>query len=661
MNLKKNFIISMIFASLMILSTSQGLTQNYENIKPVEFYQLAAVGDTYIAADVFITYDPAVTGPNKALTSILDKASKAVENTAVGKIGEAMKQAVAESMKPDATPYTTWSLFPPNFTNGNGKLKVVITYTPDENSRSMGTPQKNNKGQYIVNYKVYTHLKVFNSSGKLIADQNFGIVSGTGTSDHWPAASSSGLKGLIPKVKVEEEGENANHPYEDVCIEGAMEQAKRVVYGMYGIKKTQESIGVYTLKELSDSKDFTKKYATVIENKKSALPSNEEKAIISECVAYWENNLASADQENVWALHHNLAVGYAWLQNSAKANEHFAKLRELNAPTFDKINSFFLGEAKSGTMIKSKELEKLEVFNATQPFIEYYADGINKHPSWPALLEKPFEEVLYSLTINLLIAGQAGMEFPLPVYPSQNLKGNPKKCDGQILRNGEPIINLTYNLKKGVIENLNIEAVKGQGKFSKEIPFGNIFEDGSENNGLGSAQYTLRGTRSYKDMGVNPKGYYIGGIHLQNAISALPFEVEDLKYWRFEDAVVEADFCPDMESIKSLAIAAPIYFQKDYGWNKCRSDFNLEASKINDAGYPEEVSLNWTFSGSQNDDNEGNNFLKNTVPEAKSDPNTKVMVYKKSKKYPISWKFDEEGNWIEISTDEITVIRTIKY
>ncbi len=662
-----------LFVSILMLLgiMNKVSAQKYEKIKAVRYFQLPGINDTYKYADVFIMFDEALTAGgemgSKGMSMDLGKFSskftgKKSDNTnkteagkAIGKIGDAMKKAVAKALKPKAESYTRWDLFPPHFSNGKGKLKVVVTYAPNENSRPMGTPSKNNKGLYVVNYKVLTHVKVFDANNKLIADQNFGLVSGTGYSKNWPAAAK-GMGGLTPKVKVVEENENGNHPFTDVCIEGALDQAKRVVYGMYGIKKIDENIGVYSFKELKESSDYAKKYTETLEQKTETLLSKNEIAIMKECTTYWESILGQVPEDQVWAVHHNIALGYSWMLNSTKSKEHLAKLRKLHAPTFDKIQAYFSGNAEKGTSINGKEMKKLEIFNANQPFMEYYAAGINKHPTWPGILDKPYDKVLYAFVINNMIAGQAKLPFPLPIYPVQKLNANPKKLTGQISKNGEAIANLNYKMKKGNLLALELSSAKGKGKMSDNISFGEVFADGSDDGGLGSSTYILRSTRAYKNFGVTPKGYYIGGINLKNAICTLPIDYKDLKYWEMKDAVIDVDFCSDSENIKKYTIEGSLYLQGD-SWDACHAKIEMVVSKQNASGYPEEITVKWVLKGYTNDD-DANNFLKNRVTGSRYDSKLKVQVFKKTNTYTINWSFNKDGDWTSIKTGDISINRS---
>ncbi len=668
MNLKNSLF---IFVSLCLLAgaTLNASAQKYEKAKEVEYFQLPAFNDTYKTANVFVMQDNALTNGSEIgggeekkgfdLGKFAGKLGDKIggkkpteERTKIGKqiaklkLGEAMEKAVRDAMKPKATPHETWNLFPPHFSNGKGELKVVVTYCPYENSRPM-SPQKNNKGLYVIPYKVFAHVKVFDASNKLITDHNFGLISGIGYSRKWPEGGSK-------MIQITDEGENA-HPYEDVCLDGALEQARKVVYGMYGIKKFNETLGVYSFKDIKESKDYANKYEKLIERKGEALLNASEINEMKSLVAYWNGLMNQVPVDEKWAIHHNLAMGYAWLLDAAKTKEHVTALKKAQKPTFDKIQKFFSGNAEKGTFIGTKDMNRLEAFNACYPFMEYYAAGVNKHPSWPSILDKPYEEILYTFTMNNLVAGVADLPFPLPIIPSYDLKSSPKKVSGAVYKNGEVMMEYEYKLKKGKIESVDISTPKGKGKVNKSVAFRDIFADGSDDGSIGKATYILRGVRAHKPLGVTPKGYYMS-IKMKNAITQLPFDYKDLKYWTL-DGSVDVDFIPNSDNFKLYNNSGVLYLQGG-SWNQCGGKVSMTATDADKNNYPESVTVAWYLWGYKNSQ-DANNFLKNQVSGSKWDAKKGVQTYNTSKTYKLDWKINGNGDWTEVTFGDYKVTRSL--
>ena len=676
MNLKNSFI---VFVSLCLLVgfANEVSAQKYEKAKQVEYFQLPTYNDGYKTVKIFVKNDNALSngsaiggeeGKKKAFGVDFGKLAGKLgdkiggekpeeeRNTKAGKavarlkLGEAMQQAVAEAMKSKAVPHETWNLFPPHFSNGKGQLKVVVTYCPYKNARPM-KPFKSSKGIYTVPYKVFAHLKVFDANNKLVTDRNFGIVSGIGHSDEWPESG-----GKMLEVKMTDEGENA-HPYDDVCRDGALEQARRVVYGMYGIKKIKENLGVYSFKEIKDSKDYSKKYEKLIENKEEALLNPSEIKEMKEMVSYWNGLIDKVSSDQKWAVHHNLAMGYAWLLNAEKTKEHVSTLKKLHKPTLNKIQKFFSGNAEKGTLVGNKDLKRLEVFNACYPFMEFYAKGINEHTNWPSILDKPYEEILYTFVLNNLVTSTAKLPFPLPIIPSSNLNSKAKSVSGSLYKKGELLMEYSYKLKKGKIESVAITTPKGKGKYKRDFSFRGVFDDGADSKSFGNSRFTLRGVRADKPIGVTPKGYYMLG-KFQNSITDIPVECERLDYW-YIDGDVDVTFLPNSDNFEEFSSSGLFYVQTDT-WNSCGGKVRMISTDSDKDSCPNTVKILWSLWGwGKNKNQAANDFLKK-IPGSKWNAKEGIYTYEKSQTYNLDWDINDNGDWTEVTFDDFKVTRSIK-
>ncbi len=668
-----------VFVSLCLLAGfgNEVSAQKYEKAKQVEYFQLPAFSSNYKTAKIFVMYDDALShggaigggeaqkkglGVNlgklagKLGDKIGGKKPESERKTKTGKaiarmkLGEAMKKAVTEAMKPKAVPHDTWDLFPPHFSNGKGALKVVVTYCPYQNARPM-SPHKSSKGVYTVPYKVFAHVKVFNASNKLITDRNFGIISGVGHSNEWPEGG-----GKMFEVKVTEEGENA-HPYDDVCRDGALEQAQRVVYGMYGIKKIEETLGVYSFKEIKDSKDYAKKYEKLIEGKKEALLNKSEIKEMKELVSYWNGLKTSVPADQQWAVHHNLAMGYAWLLNAEKAKEHVTALKKLHNPTLDKMQKFFSGVMEKGTFIGNKDLNRLEAYNACYPFMEFYAKGVNKNPNWPAILDQTYGEILYAFMANNLVSGTAKLPFPIPIIPSFQLETKAKSVSGSVYKKDELMMEYTYKMKKGKIESVTITTPKGKGKYKSTFNFGNVIRDRSYTRHLGNSTFALRELRFNKAMGVTPKGYYILG-KFKNAVTDMPIERKGLEYW-YLDGDVDVTFLPNSDVFKNYSLSGLYHVQYD-SWDACGAKVNMTSTDSDKDNFPNTIKIAWSFWGWGKGKNQsGNQFLK-SIKGSKWNAKKGIYTYGISKSYELNWEVNDNGDWTEVSFKDFKVTRLIK-
>jgi hypothetical protein len=232
-----------------------------------------------------------------------------------------------------------------------------------------------------------------------------------------------------------------------------MLQAQRVLYGLYGTKEFNVPLGVFTINSVKESKETSKEYKKIIEGKKKILLTPKQTKKMQKCVDFWEGILAKTDQEEKWAVHYNLAIGYSWLLNDEKAIEHIHKVHELNSERFETVIN------KSGSFSK-KDTDILEAYNTAEPFATYYAQGINNYPHIPALLDMDVYTMSHALAINNVIASNLDLPVPLPIFPFEPKNTGMKKCEGEISQNGTPILEFSYNLQKGDLESVSLKGAK---------------------------------------------------------------------------------------------------------------------------------------------------------------------------------------------------------
>lgn len=446
---KKRVFVSVLTAltGLLFVGSSNLVAQKFNNLDPVKYIQLPAQSTEFGTADVYILKEK--DQANEMLGSALGKLTEKVDNNVVQKGMEAFAKEVLSNKEEKQD---TWKLLPGDFmgSSGNGTLKVIVAYLPDHLAKPMGEPMKNKDGAYVFSYRVNTKVMVYNN-GQLIYKHDFGAVSGRGTSESWPknAGGSSAFA-----VSVSKDGEK-KHPYEEACVEGALEQVQRVVYGMYGLKEFEIPMYAMWAKSNKDSKDVANDYADVLKDKMGVVLSTEEMGKMKSLVAKWETMLGQVDNDEKWVVHYDLAAAYSWLINPEKSMEHIAKVKELNKDIFDKITN---GSGNWGT----KDLKTLVAYNSLQPFATYYAAGILANPGYGAP-KLPYFAPGVSLARSILISKQLGMPAPMPVYPIE-ADADVKKASATIKGNGSDLAGISYNYSKKILQEVQ---VKGEGRFAK--------------------------------------------------------------------------------------------------------------------------------------------------------------------------------------------------
>lgn len=439
-----------VLIGFMFMSNSKLLAQKFNTLDQVKYIQLPSQGNEYSTAYVYILEEKDKV--NAKLGGAFGKMTEKVGNETVQKGMEAFAKEVLSNKHERQG---VWTLIPNDFSGGSsdGNLRVIIAYLPDHMAKPMSEPMKNNDGEHVFSYRVNTKMMLYNDRGELILERDFGAVSGRATSKIWPknAGGSSAFGVSVSK----DDGNDKKHPYEQACIDGAIEHVQRVVYGMYGVKEFEVPMHVMWAKSNKDTKDLAKDYEDILKDKKGVVLSTDEMGEMKILVDTWESMLTKVDKDEEWTIHYDLAAGYSWLINPEKSKEHIAKVKQLNKDIFDKITN---SSGNWGT----KDLKTLEAYNSLHPFAEYYAAGILANPGFNAP-KLPYFAPGISVARSIMISKQLGLPAPMPVHPFQ-LMADIKKSDGQIKENGEELASVSFNFSKDQFESFTL---KGQNKFDK--------------------------------------------------------------------------------------------------------------------------------------------------------------------------------------------------
>ena len=451
---------------LMILSifcfVSTGLfAQGMKQVDGVEYLQLPTEKTVYSTADVFFEKDESA-----AREAVGFGIGKLTGGSETGKKIEAFAKKV---MANEVSKQTTWNLFPDMPLNeGEKKLRVVITYAPDDGARPMMDPMKGNDGKFVFEYRVNASLKVFDESDNVLIDRDFGAICGRGRSKTWPKGGG-GATTLVSfgggDDKKDAKATDDVHPYQKACMEGALEHAERFVYGLYGMKNFNVPMGIVNVKKPKPLKDANEKLLGVMKNKDGAILNASETGKVQSAIKIWEDNVSSVKDKEQWGVYYNLAVAYSWIGDEAKAKENFQKVYEMNKDSFEKVTT------KKSSFSK-KDIDKLKAYNLAHPFVEYYAKGINAHPDVPKMMAMDVDAYGNAIAINKYISLVTEMPVPMPVMPFERKPGM-KKCTGEILKAGQPVAEFKYIIDDKKITGIKLDG-KGDGQFKKikaEIPY----------------------------------------------------------------------------------------------------------------------------------------------------------------------------------------------
>ncbi|MCF7813749.1 MAG: hypothetical protein K9N40_04655 [Candidatus Cloacimonetes bacterium] len=439
--------VSLALVCLLAVSFNLFAAKYYE-VEPVKYLQLPNEMPNYTSAKVYIQADQSET--RDTMGKGLGKLGIKTESKTLN-----MDELVVNIFADKVEKFTDWPLFdiPVSLADATGTLKVVVVYTPDDSARPMMAPMKNNKGNHQFSYRVAARMRIYDGQ-KMLLEKDFGAVTGIGEAKNWPKGGGGEVE-LFSFGKKSEETEKPSekHPYTEACIEGALTHAKRVLFGLYGAREFSVPLGVYTIKSQKDSKDISKKYKKIVEGNKKVLLSSKKMKKIQDCVDFWEAIISDVKDDELWAVHYNLAIGYAWLLDSEKSNEHIHKVWEINSDRFDNIIN------KSGSF-SGKDIAVLEAYNTAEPFAAYYAKGINNYPNIPVLMDMDIYTMSNVLMINDVIAANLDLPIPLPIFPYEVNNTGMKKCEGVVKKTGNTLLEFKYDLKKGDIKTLELKGAK---------------------------------------------------------------------------------------------------------------------------------------------------------------------------------------------------------
>lgn len=483
-----------------------------KTIGDVSYYQLPTKGLKYERVDAYVTLD------------------QSRMREMAGKLGSLAGSAANEVLKDITEVYDSWPLCPPYIKTdkGAGVLKLNVTYVPDDLRRPMTAPPVNQqRGGHVVPYKVFASMKLTDPAGKVLMERNYGELSGEFVSHNYITAAES------------KEGIGT---YEMACIRAAMLKAQAEVFGMYGFGLMKATIEIGPVKEIKESKKAAEAAINVLENKKGFVLTNGEKETMKAFVDVVEKNIGMASDKTRWIAYHNLAVGYTWLQDEAKAKQYFAKEMEESKESIELVRNF----GKKGSKgYNGKDLEKFQSYTAIEEFVNYYVAGANKYPELLSALSRPLKQFSDYYTQNDLLNQIYGLDFFYQFLPFNAFKGSPKSVKGTISQEGRPAIEYSLSIdKKGNPKELEVKSVNDAGDevetkeiqpiFNKEGDYVTTVVSGIERL-IGPSKYDLRRMSApVNDLTTGEAGNIMKGGFLSNTNekNQMLFDLKGVMYFK---------------------------------------------------------------------------------------------------------------------------------
>ncbi|MGM0566693.1 MAG: hypothetical protein ACQESX_08070 [Bacteroidota bacterium] len=670
----------LITLTLMIcLISMSAIGQKMKDIEECTYFQLPAEKLAYNKVEVFVSLDQSKErdGAKKVLGKLGDAGKKAAEKT-------------DDAMKDVTEVWDTWYLVPDyiKVEKPEGSLKCTIKYAPDKMARPMGEPSYNSTREaYHVPYQVDASMKVEDEMGNVVLEKKFGPLSGTVWSPEWVTAQDAEGMGT----------------YEKVCVRGAVEQARRELFGPYGFGVMESNMKLAKLRKMKKSKKQLDDVISVLENKKSFVLTPKEKEVIEEYIKLAEQEIDDAKNKRKWAAYHNLAVCYAWLENEDKAKEYLEKDYNESEKSIKKVlkgKNYNMGDQKV-----------LMSYRAIEPFVTYYPKAANKYRQFLNVVNQPLSKFTSFYAHNEFLSQVFGINFHYQFFPYQGYKGEPRKAECSI--ETEDGRRIEYDVKfdrDGRIKQLQAEEIsddkdavktrKLQPIYNKEGDFVVLSNPNTRmgagtkgkkdlrhieapltNKTKGEAENVLKGglfgnSQASAQLQFNLEGfaYYDTDMSYSEVYPVFKKMMpEDMKYSRARTGT-GAEFSSKLmfdensnvtlnETEGSIGSSMPTGFMdgnaKRFETEKFERYYKVLEKDEND--YPTKIEMDMTMVGKNKD--YGHNFLEHL--KSWGDKGTTVdseeFEIVKKETWNCEYQFDEKGNWTNMKMGPYTLKREIKY
>jgi len=436
----------------------------------VSYFQGPSKGIEFTKANVFMSNDDALATAKKeakqAKNSAMGSNFGALGALAADGANSAMDAMASFNKMLDAYTdedgrFATWSFIPEYIISNSESdkrvnVEIFILNEPNPSPGASMPTTTDKEGYYDIPYYVNCRYKVTDQSGKLIFEENLGVLQGTQkTKNYTPqAAPSLGDLSAIATQAVEVASDLAEGNLEDevpiqdrIGTNKAYNAVRTAVYARYGFGQFEAPIKLGVVKESKASKKMIKPTLAVFENKRGLLLKDDEKQVIQAFAEEMEKTLPSTSEKTKWVALHNLSVCYAWLENAEKATDYYQQYGAAITGTLEKMecwNAVLKGtmtakemKAKCGsTFIGMKEQKQYtEYFNISN-FVNYYPAGANRYEALMATINRDLKKFVDFYAVNDLLCQLFEIDFPFQFFPLEDFKGAPKDMRGSITKEG---------------------------------------------------------------------------------------------------------------------------------------------------------------------------------------------------------------------------------
>ncbi len=464
-------------------------SQNIKGPESVSYFQAPAEGVKYSTANVFLSNDMEL--------ATIKKEEQQARNTAMGSnfgaLGagiagvandamdamESMNKAI-DALKDDKGRFAVWSFVPvyviaPAETKKEVKVEIFVLNEPNPSPGAGMPTQPGSDGYYDIPYYVNCRYKVTDADGKVIIEENLGILEGTKkTKNYKPqtaATPGASLTQAATDLKNAEKDMAKGNFEDEVPIQDrigtnvAYNRVRKEIFSRYGFGQFEAPIKLGVIKEHKASKKFIDPTIDIFAKKQGLLLTDAEKAKVQEFANMMEDALKVATEKTKWVALHNLSVCYAWLEDAEKAQNYYTQYGTEIKSTLEKVECWNLvlqkkmtskemKEKVGTTFIGTKDLKSYAEYNNIKSFVSYYPTGAKKYPKLMFAINRDLKRFVDFYSVNDLLCQLFEIDYPFQFFPLQDFAGAPKDMKATVTKAGmEPIeYRVKFDMKRKIKE-----------------------------------------------------------------------------------------------------------------------------------------------------------------------------------------------------------------
>lgn len=289
-------------------------------------------------------------------------------------------------------------------------------------------PQFNEKiGGYMVPYKINCRIEVTTPRGELIMRRDLGELSGKAFSKSYYTEDDKAPTGLKTattlgiKASMNEVRRIVYGPFGFGQFSAKIKLAK--LKDIKAAKKlTGEVIDVFTGKSgllLHDNeKAKIQNYVDIVEKGFSNIKTK------NRWLGYHNLSVCYAWLENV--------------EKANESYENYRKAIKSTLDKFELRDKILAGEAESKSFVSigMKARAKYAAFNQIRDFVKNYPAGANRYPDLLLAMNRPLKKFVDFYTYNDLLAQLYQVNYPFQFFPLNDFNGDPKKIEGSLTKEG---------------------------------------------------------------------------------------------------------------------------------------------------------------------------------------------------------------------------------